>query len=411
MKVLVSNVGSSSYKFSLLDMATEDVIAHGRVERIGDSPSPYDYAVTGGKAGQGAMDAGSHVDAAAHVIDFLVGELHGPPVIASLSELGAVGFKTVFAKGYVSSAIIDDAVIEGLEAYIPILPAHNPAYLSSIRAFERLAPDVPRVAVFETWFHETMPAHAAELGVPRSWSRDHAIRRHGFHGASHRYIAGRVPELLRELGVSAPPDDALRLVSCHLGGSSSLCAVQGGRSVDTSMAFSAQSGVLQGTRCGDMDPFVPLHMMKVEGYTVDEVERALSSEAGLAGISGAGGDMRDIVQAANGGSDAAQLALDTYHYGVKKTIGAYAAAMGGIDALAFTGGIGERSAASRAAICEGLSFVGIEIDDRRNRELEGEGCVSTSSAGTPVVVITANEEIVVAREAARLAQLAAGDAA
>jgi acetate kinase len=406
VKVLVSNVGSSSYKFSLLDMATEDVIAKGRVERIGDASSPYDYAVTGGKAGQGVVAAAAHVDAVTHVMDFLVGELHGPPALPSLSELGAVGFKTVFAKGYASSGIIDDAVIEGLEAYIPILPAHNPAYVASIRAFERLAPSVPRVAVFETWFHETMPAYAAELGVPRSWSRDHGIRRYGFHGASHRYVAGRAPELLRQLGVDAAPDDQLRLVSCHLGGSSSLCAVRGGASVDTSMAFSAQSGVLQGTRCGDMDPFVPLYMMKVEGYTVEEVESALSADAGLAGISGTSGDMRDIITAAQDGSEAAQLALDTYHYGVRKTIGAYAAALGGVDVLAFTGGIGERSAASRAAICDNLSFLGIDVDDDRNRALDGEGVVSPDYGRAPVVVIEANEEIVVARESARLAHAA-----
>ena len=171
MKVLVSNVGSSSYKFSLLDMTTEDVIAKGRVERIGDAVSPYEYAVTEGKAGRGSVAAPAHIDAVAHVMDFLVGEMHGAPVLGSLKELDAVGFKTVFAKGHVSSAIIDEDVIAGLEAYIPILPAHNPAYLASIRAFERVAPSVPRVAVFETWFHETMPAYAAELGVPKSWSR------------------------------------------------------------------------------------------------------------------------------------------------------------------------------------------------------------------------------------------------
>ncbi len=402
MKVLVSNVGSSSYKFSLLDMTTEDVIAKGRVERIGDAVSPYEYAVTEGKAGRGSVAAPAHIDAVAHVMDFLVGEMHGAPVLGSLKELDAVGFKTVFAKGHVSSAIIDEDVIAGLEAYIPILPAHNPAYLASIRAFERVAPSVPRVAVFETWFHETMPAYAAELGVPKSWSRPHAIRRYGFHGASHRYVAGRAPQLLRELDLPAPAEDELRLVSCHLGGSSSLCAVHGGRSVDTSMAFSAQSGVLQGTRCGDMDPFVPLYMMKTEGYTVEEVEHALSADAGLAGVSGTSGDMRDIVAAAEAGSEDAQLALDTYHYGVRKTIGAYAAALGGIDVLAFTGGIGERSASSRAGICDALFFLGIEADDERNGAFEGEGRVSPDGARTPVLVIEANEEIVVARESARL---------
>ena len=402
MRILVSNVGSSSYKFSLLDMTGEEIVASGRVERIGDSPSPYAFTERGGKSGEGHLDAPDHLSAAQHVMRFLVGDMHGPAVLESLAALDGVGFKAVFAKGYTSSAIVDEDVMRGLEAYIPILPVHNPAYIASLRAFEDLAPSAPRVAVFETWFHETIPPHAAELGVPRSWVRDHAIRRYGFHGASHRYVAQRTPELLRELGIGVGSADALRLVSCHLGGSSSLCAIRGGESMDTSMGFSAQSGVLQGTRCGDMDPFVPLYMMKVGRLSLDEVERALMSDAGLAGISGAGGDMRDIFEAAEGGSADARLALDTYHYGVKKTIGAYAAALGGLDAIAFTGGIGERSAESREAICAGLEFLGVDIDTDRNVGLAGEGHVSTDASPVSAVVVTANEEIVVARETARL---------
>ncbi|MBT3268658.1 acetate/propionate family kinase [Candidatus Poribacteria bacterium] len=410
MRILVSNVGSSSYKFSLLDMAGEEVVASGRVERIGDSPSPYAFAVRDGKSGEGVLDAPDHLSAVEHVMAFLVGEMHGPPALEPLGALDGVGFKAVFAKGYTSSAIVDEAVMQGLEDYIPILPVHNPAYIASLRAFERLAPSAPRVAVFETWFHETIPPHAAELGVPRSWVRDHAIRRYGFHGASHRYVAQRTPTLLRDLGIERAAARDLRLVSCHLGGSSSLCAIQGGASIDTSMGFSAQSGVLQGTRCGDMDPFVPLYMMKAAALTLDEVEEALMSDAGLAGISGAGGDMRDINDAAEGGSADARLALDTYHYGVKKTIGGYAAALGGLDAIAFTGGIGERSAESRAAICAGMEFLGVRVDPDRNAGLEGEGQVSADDSPVPVVVVTANEEIVVARETARLIAVARGQA-
>lgn len=388
-------------------MAEEATIARGRVERIGGSPSPYEFIADGGKSGEGTLDAPDHLSAVQHVMRFLTGELHGPPVLESLAALDGVGFKTVSAKGYTSSAIIDEEVIAGLEEYIPILPVHNPAYIASIRAFEGIAAGVPLAAVFETWFHESIPPHAAELGVPRSWARDHGIRRYGFHGASHRYVAQRTPVLLRELGVHTPADE-LRVVSCHLGGSSSLCAIRGGESVDTSMAFSAQSGVLQGTRCGDMDPFVPLYMMKAAGMSLEEVERALMADAGLAGISGAGGDMRDIVAAADGGSADARLALDTYHYGVKKTIGAYAAALGGVDAIAFTGGIGERSAASREAICEGLEFLGVDLDGDRNGRATPDCGVSADGSRVTILVIEANEEIVVARETARLVREHAG---
>jgi acetate kinase len=402
MIILVSNVGSSSYKFQLFDMTTERVLARGGVERIGNPPSRYRYSAPGMPESTGEMNAPDHLAAIAHALAFLLAERNGVRILAGLDHLDGVGFKTVFAKGVTSSAIIDETVIAAMEAYIPVVPVHNPAYIASIRAFERLSPSTPRIAVFETWFHETIPDYAREFGVPRSWVREHATRRYGFHGASHRYISQRVPQLLSELGLMTVAPESLRVISCHLGGSSSLCAIRGGKSVDTTMGFSAQSGVLQGTRCGDMDPFVPLYMMGVGGLSLEEVERALMKDAGLAGISGVGSDMRDIVAAASNGNADAQLALDAFHYGVKKAIGAYVAALGGVDALAFTGGIGEKGSENRAPICEGLERLGIELDPEKNQKHTGEGNIARDGSRVAILVIPANEEIIVARESARL---------
>ncbi|MDA1190791.1 MAG: acetate/propionate family kinase [Candidatus Poribacteria bacterium] len=400
MKVLVSNVGSSSFKFRLFDMTTEREIAQGGIERVGNPPSRFSYQASNGRSAKGELDAPNHRAAIDHTIRFLMEDVGEDTILPNLSDLSGVGFKTVFAKGCTGSAVIDESVVEALEAYIPILPVHNPAYIAAIRAFEQLAPIVPRVAVFETWFHETMPPHARELGVPREWVEKHAIRRYGFHGASHRYVSQRVPQLLADLGI-VQDVESLRVISCHLGGSSSVCAIRGGQSVDTSMAFSAQSGVLQGTRCGDLDAFVALYMIDVAGWSVEQVQTALMRDAGLAGISGVGSDMVDILNAASNGNENAQLALDTYHYGVKKYVGAYAAALGGVDALAFTGGIGEKGRENRAAICEGLEFLNIRLDANRNAAHRGEGNIA-SEGGIPILVVPANEEIIVARETARL---------
>lgn len=403
MRILVSNVGSSSYKFRLFEMEGERLLAEGGVERIGNPPSRYSYRSAAWRT-EGVLEAPDHLAAIHHVMAFLTDSAEGPPVLRSIGELDGVGFKAVFAKGYLTSAVVDEGVIAGLEAYIPILPVHNPAYIAAIRAFQELAPGVPLVAVFETWFHQTLPPYAQELGVPRSWVREHGIRRYGFHGASHRWISQRAPELLEAIGRLRVPREELRLISCHLGGSSSLCAIRGGRSVDTTMAFSTQSGLLQGTRCGDLDPFVPLYMMEVGGLSLQAVQQALQKDAGLAGISGVGGDMRDIWEAARKGNPDAQLALDTFHYGVKKWIGAYAAALGGVDAIAFTGGIGERGAENRAAILEGLEFLGVRLDPERNAQLRGEGAIHREDSTVALLVIPANEEIIVARETARRVQ-------
>ena len=402
MIVLVANVGSSSYKFQLIEMPTERTLARGGVERIGNAPSRYSYSSEDGETSSGDLHAPNHLAAIEHSAEFLTSGTAKRKILHGLDALGGIGLKAIFAKGHTSSALIDENIVNALEAYIPLVPLHNPAYIASIRAFERLAPSVPQAAVFETWFHETLPDYAREFGVPRSWVEQYGVRRYGFHGASHRYIAQRVPDVLERLGSHLRSHASLRVVSCHLGGSSSLCAIRGGVSIDTSMGLSAQSGVLQGTRCGDLDAFAVLYMLDDGGLSVSEAHDALMTDGGLAGISGVGSDMRDIIAASEKGNTNARLAMDTYHYGVKKTIGAYAAALGGIDVLAFTGGIGEKGPVNRAAICDGLEFLGIELDLVRNESHKGEGPISRAGGQTPVLVIPANEEIIVARETARL---------
>ena len=257
-------------------------------------------------------------------------------------------------------------------------------------------PQTPLVAVFETWFHQTIPDYAYEFGVPRSWVEKYQIRRYGFHGASHRYVSERVPQLLGVI------PRGLRIISCHLGGSSSLCAIRDGESIDTSMGNSTQYGTIQSTRCGDLDPFAVLYVMDEEGLTTDEIRRQLIEEAGMLGISGVSGDLRDVEAAANAGNDNARSAMETYFYGVKKYIGAYIAALGGVDVIAFAGGIGEKSATARAQICDGFEWCGIQLDSTKNESHNGEGEISTSASRAKILVVPTDEEIIVTRETANV---------
>jgi len=394
MLILVSNVGSSSYKYQIIDIETEQTLTKGVVERIGNPPSIFTHSVPGKPDLKGEINAPNHNAAVAHVIKLILSQEHG--VLKDLSELTGVGFKTIFAKGITRSALVTEDVIKALEEYIPVAPAHNQPYIASIRAFQELLPGKPLVAVFETWFHETIPDYAYEFGVPREWLKKYSIRRYGFHGASHRYISQRTPQLL---GV---PAEELKIISCHLGGSSSLCAIKYGKSVDTSMGFSTQGGVLQSTRTGDLDTFAVLYVMDKEGLTTDEIRKILTRNSGVLGISEVSGDMRDVEEAAAKGNDNARLALDTFHYEVKKYIGAYAAALGGVDAIAFTGGIGEKGPESRQAICDGLEFMGIKLDPQKNFKPRSERIISADDSRVKVLVILANEEIIVSRETARV---------
>jgi len=357
MNLLVPNLGSTSLKYQILEMPAEKVLARGRMERVSD----YRAAIA---------EVGSA----------------GVPV-------DGVALKAVHAgPEYRGTYLVDEALVRAMEEFLPAAPAHNAIYLTAIRAFQEALPGVPLVGAFETEFHRTMPEEARHYGVPPAW-REEGVERYGFHGASHRYIAERVREL-----VGAD----VRLVSCHLGGSSSMCAIADGRSVDTTMGFSPQSGLENATRHGDLDVFAVLFMMERHGWPIDEVRRQLARGGGLAGLSGiAGGDVRDVEQAADAGSADAALALAVFVYEVRKTLGAYAAAMGGLDAVAFTGGIGENSARLRSECCRNLEFLGVRLDAAANENGSGDRLVSPPDAPVKIFALATNEELVVARRAYR----------
>jgi acetate kinase len=394
MLILCANVGSTSFKYQIIDVQTSASLVTGGVERVGNSPSPFTHAVPGKPTVNGEIDAPNHNAAIVHAIDLITAPETG--VMADLSDLVGIGFKTILARGIWRSALITEEVVNALEADIPFAPTHNPAYIASIHAFQERLPSTPLVAVFETWFHQTMPDYASEFGVPREWVEKHHIRRYGFHGASHRYISERVPQLLGDSPVN------LRIISCHLGGSSSLCAIRNGQSIDTTMGVSPQYGPIQSSRSGDLDPFAVLYLMDAEGWDTDEIRRQLIEESGLRGISGVSGDLRDVEAAATEGSDNARLAMDTFFYQVKKHIGAYIAALSGVDVIAFTGGIGEKSSTARAAICDGLEWQGILLDPERNGSHTGEGEISVVDSRAKILVVPADEEIIVARETANV---------
>ena len=364
MNLLIPNLGSTSLKYQILEMPAERTLARGRVERVSD----YGEAIEQIQAADAAVDA--------------------------------VAFKAVLAgPAYRGTFVIDEAVMEAMRRFLPAAPVHNAIYLRAIEAFRAEMPGVPLVAAFEPEFHRTMPEYARVYGVPAEWRSEDGIEKNGFHGASHEFIAGRAAEFLgRQPG-------ELKTVSCHLGGSSSICAIDRGRSIDTTMGFSPQSGLENATRHGELDVFAVLLMMDRHGWDTEEVRRQLARESGLAGLSGIpGGDVRDIAAAAAAGSARAQLALDVIAYQVKKTIGAYAAAMSGLDVIAFTGGIGENSAALRSAVCSGLEFLGVELNPERNERGQGDRAISAESSRVAVLCLATNEEVIVARRAYRCLQ-------
>lgn len=359
MNILVANLGSTSVKYRLLEMPAEKVLASGKLERVAD----YSEAIA---------------------------------QIQNLPEpVEAVAFKTVHGgPNYRGTHLIDEGLLSALEEYEMAAPLHNRIYIDGIRAFQKAMPGTPLVAAFETEFHRTRLDHNARYGIPSEWTEKYGIFRYGFHGASHQWVSERAASLLN----TGP--SSLRVVSCHLGGSSSVCAIRGGLSIDCSMGFSPQSGLENATRHGDLDAYALIYLQRKLDISVDEIERRLLREGGLAGLSGIeGGDMRDIVQAAESGDTDASRAFDQFTYQVKKYIGAYAAAMEGVDVVAFTGGIGENRFRVRSMVCLGLAFLGIEIDESLNVMEGGDRVISTPSSNAKVLVIEANEELIVARRA------------
>jgi len=401
MKILVANVGSTSFKYRLFEMDTESELASGRVENIGMATSRLSHRLGGEAMTEITKPVATYPEAIRATLEFLLAR--GRRVLRALSELSAVAFKVVHAKGVGGTQFLTGQVLAAMEEYNLVAPAHNPPYLRAIRIFQELVPEVPCVGVFETAFHSTIPQYASAYAVPPEWSEKYGVRRYGFHGASHRFIAERVPQLLSR----ASP--GLRIISCHLGGSSSLCAIRDGKSVDTTMGFSPQSGLPQSTRVGDLDPFAVLYVMAKERLSVGQMVERLCKGSGLLALSGFSGDMRDLQEAASRGDEKARLAIESFCYAVRRGIGALAASLEGLDVLVFTGGIGERGASIRRRVCEGLRWLGVELEEASNEVGNGERVISRSDSKVLVLVIPTNEEIIVAREAAALLRSSTGE--
>lgn len=391
VRVLVPNLGSTSLKYQLLDMEGEWVLARGKIERIGSAQSVITTWDAEGRPAQTTAAIPDHRAAIQALIDRLQGGAHP-------ATIDAVGFKAVHGgPRYRGSFVVDDALLEAMKDFVPVAPVHNPVYIQAMEIFREVLRGVPMVAVFEPGFHVTIPDRAAVYGVPYEWLEKHGIRRYGFHGSSHRYISERVPQLLGRTAAG------LRLVSCHLGGSSSICAIRDGKSVDSSFGFSAQSGVEHAARVGELDPFAVLHVMAKEKLTPAQVSEILCRKSGLLGISGVSSDLRDIEEAATKGNPRGALAIDILVYEVKKYLGAFAAAMGGLDAVAFAGGIGENAWRVREAVCRDMEFLGILLDAESNRQpAKGDRLISRPHSSVAVLVIHTNEEVIVARETVRV---------
>lgn len=395
MKILVINAGSSSLKYQLIDMDSRAVLAKGLCERIGIDGSRLNHTPAGGEKVVIESPMPSHADAIKLVIDALVDEKHG--VIKSMSEIGAVGHRVVHGgEKFSGSVVIDEAVKEGMRECIPLAPLHNPANLIGLEACEKVMPNVPQVGVFDTAFHQTMPEEAFLYGIPYEYYEKYKIRRYGFHGTSHNYVSGKAAEMLGK------PIEQLKIITCHLGNGSSVAAVKNGKVIDTTMGLTPLAGILMGTRSGDLDPAIVTFLMEKENLDIDGINEVLNKKSGVFGVSGVSSDFRDLDAASKKGNKRAQAALKMFSYGIKKYIGAYCAAMGGTDAVVFTAGVGENDGAMRAAIVDGLEFLGIKIDAEKNK-LRGEAIdISAEGASVRTLVIPTDEEMMIATETERL---------
>ncbi|MDO4546569.1 MAG: acetate kinase [Clostridia bacterium] len=396
MKILIINAGSSSLKYQMIDMQDESIICKGLVERIGIEGGKLTHQYGGGKKYTLESPMKDHTVAMKAVLEALLHPEHG--VIKSIDEIGAVGHRVLHGgEKLTKSVVIDQYVMDVIEENIPLGPLHNPANLMGIKACREVMPETPMVAVFDTAFHQTMPPKAYLYGIPLKYYKNLGIRRYGFHGTSHRYIAGVITQ--------KPGLEKSRVVICHLGNGSSLSACVDGKCVDTSMGLTPLEGVLMGTRSGSLDPAVVQFISERENMTATEVVNMLNKQSGLLALSERSSDMRDVYVGAEEGDEKCKVTLDVWAYGVKKYVGAYAAAMGGLDAIVFTAGIGENDYRSRASVCEGLEFLGVEIDQDKNKTLRGaEGLISKDTSKVQVWVIPTNEELAIARDTLSLTQ-------
>ena len=394
MKVLVINAGSSSLKYQLLDTESGEVMAKGLCERIGID-GMLTYQPEGGEKEKSEIAMPTHTEAINAVLAALTNEKSG--VIKSLSEVGAVGHRVVHGgEKFTSSCLINDESMKAIEECNDLAPLHNPANLIGIRACQELMPGVPMVAVFDTAFHQTMPDVAYTYGIPYEYYEKYKVRRYGFHGTSHSYVSKRTAEIVGK------PYDQMKIIVCHLGNGASISAVNCGKSVDTSMGLTPLEGLVMGTRSGDLDPAIIDFVGKKEGLSLDEMNEVLNKKSGMLGISGVSSDGRDLEAAAETGNKRAQLALDVFDYRVIKYIGAYAAAMNGVDAIAFTAGVGENDKVTRKNVCEYLGYLGVKIDDEANNVRGERRIISAPDSKVKVMLIPTNEELAIARETLRL---------
>ena len=390
MNILVINCGSSSLKYQLINSETEGVLAKGLCERIGID-GMLTYQPEGGEKEKSEIAMPTHTEAINAVLAALTNEKSG--VIKSLSEVGAVGHRVVHGgEKFTSSCLINDESMKAIEECNDLAPLHNPANLIGIRACQELMPGVPMVAVFDTAFHQTMPDVAYTYGIPYEYYEKYKVRRYGFHGTSHSYVSKRTAEIVGK------PYDQMKIIVCHLGNGASISAVNCGKSVDTSMGLTPLEGLVMGTRSGDLDPAIIDFVGKKEGLSLDEMNEVLNKKSGMLGISGISSDGRDLEAAAETGNKRAQLALDVFDYRVIKYIGAYAAAMNGVDAIAFTAGIGENNIKMRKDVCSSLTYLGVKLDEEKNNVRGEERIISADDSKVQVLLVPTNEELAIARE-------------
>lgn len=392
MKILVLNCGSSSIKYKLYDMEGEKVLAQGGVERIGLDGAFIKVTLPNGEKRQIMHDMPDHKEGVNVVFKALLDPEMG--ALKSLDEIDAVGHRIVQGGDkFNQSMLVDKSVEDGIEELCDLAPVHNAGHLKGIRAVDALMPKTPQVVVFDNAFHSTMPDYAYLYAIPYELYEKYHVRRYGFHGTSHRYVSKRVCEIL---GLDQADS---KVITCHIGNGASIAAVLNGKVVDTSMGLTPLAGVMMGSRCGDIDPSAVTYLMEKLNMTPHEMSEFLNKKSGVLGITGISSDMRDVEAAANEGNERAVLALKMYAYRVKKYIGSYAAAMGGVDAVVFTAGVGENQTGLRADICRGLEFLGIEIDEAVNATVRGrEAVISSPSSRVKVVVVPTDEEIVIARD-------------
>ena len=395
MKTLVINCGSSSLKYQLIDMSTEECMVQGLVERIGIEGSVLTQKVEGREKYIINTEIKNHKEAIKLVLEALIDADNG--VIKSMNEISAVGHRVVHGgEKYNASVVIDSEVKAYIEECFKLAPLHNPPNIIGIEACKELMPNTPMVAVFDTAFHQTMPKHSYICPLPYELYKKYGIRKYGFHGTSHKYVSNKVAKVIGK------DIKDLKIVTCHLGNGCSLAAVKNGKSVDTSMGFTPLAGVMMGTRSGSIDPSVISFLIEQHGYTIEEVDELLNKKSGVLGISGVSSDFRDVLAAAESGNERAKLALEIFYYKVRTQIAAYAGAMGGVDVIVFTAGIGENSSITRKEILKGLEFFGFELNEENNNIRGKIQEISTEDSRVKVYVVPTNEELMIARDTAKL---------